>query len=185
MIKDQKIVLVPLGEIESRILRHLAEGLEKTFGRGVEVRKAISLSDEAFNPGRGQYSSTFILAELHKQADSGKQGRVLAVVDVDLYAEGLNFVFGEAELGGQFALISGARLRQSFYGLKEDESLFLARALKEAVHELGHAFGLSHCPDPDCVMFFSNSLLDTDKKSASFCKVCRARLEISPLPPSD
>jgi archaemetzincin len=43
------------------------------------------------------------------------------------------------------------------------------------VHELGHVFGLEHCPDPECVMHFSNSLLDTDRKSTSFCSQCRAR----------
>ncbi|MFQ6039016.1 MAG: archemetzincin, partial [Candidatus Aminicenantales bacterium] len=64
------------------------------------------------------------------------------------------------------------RLRQEFYRLPEDRTLFLARCVKEAVHELGHAFGLRHCPNPRCVMHFSNSLLDTDKKTASFCQRC-------------
>ncbi|MEA2005134.1 MAG: hypothetical protein U9O50_02570 [Acidobacteriota bacterium] len=47
----------------------------------------------------------------------------------------------------------------------------------EAVHELGHTYGLSHCPDAKCVMHFSNSLLDTDKKSASFCTHCHKLLD--------
>lgn len=44
--------------------------------------------------------------------------------------------------------------------------------MKEAVHELGHTFGLVHCIDPKCVMFFSNSLADTDNKNTKFCKKC-------------
>lgn len=86
-------------------------------------------------------------------------------------------VFGEAELGGYFAIISLARLRQSFYGLPEDKHLFLERTIKEAVHELGHTYGLSHCPDPECVMHFSNSLMDTDRKKPSFCSRCQIKLE--------
>jgi archaemetzincin len=62
-----------------------------------------------------------------------------------------------------------ARLRQEFYGLKSDNSLFLERVVKEATHELGHAFGLRHCPRQKCVMFFSNSLADTDRKCRRFC----------------
>jgi len=51
-----------------------------------------------------------------------------------------------------------------------------ARAVKEAVHELGHTFGLDHCSDPRCVMHFSNMLADTDRKGREFCPSCRARL---------
>jgi len=60
--------------------------------------------------------------------------------------------------------------------LKSDESLFHQRIVKEAVHELGHAFGLNHCNNPICVMYFSNSLPDTDIKQYSFCDVCRTKI---------
>ncbi|TLX91314.1 MAG: hypothetical protein E6K97_02920 [Thaumarchaeota archaeon] len=36
--------------------------------------------------------------------------------------------------------------------------------VKECVHELGHIFGFVHCPNIECVMYFSNSLSDTDIK---------------------
>jgi archaemetzincin len=39
-----------------------------------------------------------------------------------------------------------------------DTSHFGQRLVKEAVHELGHAFGLNHCENIECVMHFSNSL---------------------------
>ena len=91
------------------------------------------------------------------------------VSDVDLYVPGLNFVFGEADILKGIAIISLARLREEFYGLPSNEDLFKERALKEAVHELGHLYGLRHCTDPDCVMNFSNTLYDTDRKSCKFC----------------
>ena len=102
--------------------------------------------------------------------------RVLGVVDVDLYAADLNFVFGEADPKEGVAVISLARLRQEFYGLAPNESLFHERILKEAVHELGHTYSLGYCPDPACVMHFSNSLKDTDIKKSSFCLKCHPRL---------
>jgi archaemetzincin len=68
------------------------------------------------------------------------------------------------------------RLRQEFYGLKPDEPLFHQRIIKEAVHELGHAFGLEHCNNQMCVMHFSNSLPDIDIKQNSFCDICRTKI---------
>jgi archaemetzincin len=68
-------------------------------------------------------------------------------------------------------------LRQSFYGLSNDKNLFLERIKKEATHELGHLFYLGHCRNPNCVMYFSNSILDTDKKSKFFCEKCQKILQ--------
>jgi archaemetzincin len=49
--------------------------------------------------------------------------------------------------------------------------------VKEAVHELGHTLGMEHCPDRSCVMYFSNSLADTDRKGEAYCSRCAARLK--------
>lgn len=87
----------------------------------------------------------------------------------------LNFVFGLADRATARAIIALPRLRQSFYGLPDDIALFRERAIKEAVHELGHTFGLGHCRDRRCVMAFSNSLADTDRKGQEFCERCQAR----------
>jgi len=38
---------------------------------------------------------------------------------------------------------------------------------------LGIIYGLGHCRNPGCVMFFSNSILDTDRKSSFFCESCQ------------
>jgi archaemetzincin len=97
--------------------------------------------------------------------------RLLGVTDVDLYVPSLNFVFGEAKCPGNVAVISIFRLDPRFYG-EENESLLYRRAVKEAVHELGHTFGLTHCEDSSCVMFFSNSIYDTDRKHETFCGRC-------------
>jgi archaemetzincin len=64
----------------------------------------------------------------------------------------LNFVFGQAHLDSSISAIYLPRLRQELYGLKPDKSLFCQRVFKEAVHELGHAFGLNHCENIKCVM---------------------------------
>jgi archaemetzincin len=176
---ERRIILIPIGAIEGCVLDALEKDLGAKFNCRVERHNPIQISADAFNPARKQYFSSFIIKKLHALLKAEKKEIVLAIADVDLYAEGLNFVFGEAEFGGQFAVISITRLCQSFYSLPENKDVFIDRAKKEAVHELGHVFGLEHCPDAECVMHFSNSLLDTDKKSSSFCSRCQARLEKS------
>jgi archaemetzincin len=44
--------------------------------------------------------------------------------------------------------------------------------LKEALHELGHTYGLRHCPDYTCVMSASNGVERIDLKRAEFCSTC-------------
>ncbi len=172
----RRIILCPIGNIELSVMEALEKELPAKFKLGIKTRDSIQIPEESFDPARGQHSSTLILGKLAGLVRLEEHDVALVIADVDLYAEGLNFVFGEAEFAGRFAIISLTRLRQSFYSLRENEALFKERVAKEAVHELGHVFGLGHCPDPRCVMHFSNSLFDTDKKSASFCTRCRALL---------
>jgi len=173
---EGKIYLVPVGNIESWVLETLKKGIGETFSSKVEIYEKMKFPQRAFNAERNQYFCPHIMNSLRDFIDPGKKDKVLGIVVEDLYIHGLNFVFGQAELGGHFALISLARLHQSFYGLAENKIIFLERTKKEAVHELGHTFGLEHCPDPECVMHFSNSLMDTDRKSASFCSRCKELL---------
>jgi predicted Zn-dependent protease len=102
---------------------------------------------------------------------------IFGICNFDAYSSGLNFVFGQASsLMGGVAVIYLPRLRQEFYGLDADTYIFNERVLKEATHEVGHAFGLGHCPKQSCVMHFSNSLVDTDRKAKGFCIVCSNKL---------
>jgi len=86
--------------------------------------------------------------------------------------EGLKRAFGRACV----LAVPLPRLRQGFYGRPEDAALFHQRVVKEAVHELGHTYGLGHCPDAACVMHFSNSLPDTDRKGDRFCPRCKGEI---------
>lgn len=151
--------------MDSAALAMLAEQLRQ---RGFVCRllEPIALPAGAYDPVRDQCRVEGLLDAIRKSA----AGRVLGITEVDLYAHGLNFVFGMAEAPGRAAVISLARLHSG------DEMRFQARVLKEAVHELGHTLGLPHCHDPNCVMYFSNTLADTDRKGADFCAACRGRL---------
>lgn len=167
------ILLIPLGEVTEAALEAIRQPLEEVFGQRTRIGNRLQLPRESWNQHRGQYLATTLLTLIHPPKSGD---RVLGVANVDLFAPGLNFVFGQAETAGKRALISLTRLRQEFYGLSLDENLFRERVLKEAVHELGHTYGLGHCIDPSCVMHFSNSLLDTDLKGWNFCPTCHEKV---------
>jgi archaemetzincin len=166
--------LVSVGSLPPALLGFLQEGVRRELG--ADVRMGGNLPLPASCPeGLSQYPGAPFLAALAAARPPGVEV-ILGVTGVDLAAPGLNFVFGLADPPSRAAVISLARLYPEFYGQPRDPRRFKARAVTEAVHELGHLWGLGHCPDPACVMSFSNSLADTDRKGPGFCKSCREKL---------
>ncbi len=174
ILASSGIVLVPFGEVEKEVLIFLKGELAKKFPYPVSLHFPLPLPADSFNTRRKQYSSHPFLEELHKLPDDAF--RFLGITGVDLYVRGLNFIFGQAELAGKAAIISLARLREGFYGREEDLYQLQLRSLKEAVHELGHTLGLKHCRNFPCVMMFSNTLMEVDKRSSDFCPSCESML---------
>jgi archaemetzincin len=170
-----KITLKPLGNIADEIMEELRDRVRGVFHCPVEIEAGINDLSQAYNSERKQYFSSKLLASLRK---TEQDERVVGIADIDLYVPRLNFVFGEADIASGTAIVSLCRLGQEYYGLAPDEKLFLERATKEIVHELGHTFGLGHCLNNQCVMHFSNSLADTDLKEAFFCNKCRPKIII-------
>ena len=103
-------------------------------------------------------------------------------MDVDLFIPILTFVFGEAQLQGIGSVVSTHRLHNRFYGLPEDRELTTDRLLKEAVHELGHTYGLIHCSQQRCVMNASTYVENIDQKPAELCPVCQKGIQASSSP---
>lgn len=118
---------------------------------------------QMYDEGRDQYNSRGYVMHCARRAKE-KGHIVLGVTGVDLFSAGLNFVFGTAQIGGRGGVISINRLGE--------DKILRERMVKEAVHEIGHILGLEHCPDENCVMHFSNSLSDTDRKAGWFCSSC-------------
>lgn len=95
----------------------------------------------------------------------------------DISAPGLDFVFGQADMIDRVAVVSLYRLWDKSVSRPDNRVELLTRLLRETIHEVGHTYGLGHCPDLNCVMHFSRSLVDIDRKDLCFCSHCRARLE--------
>ena len=167
------VTVQPVGEgIRLELLDDLAAALARTFSASCRVETSRLDPTFAFDKLRMQYHSTAILERLSLADPGGEGARLLGVTELDLFVPVLTFVFGEAQLEGRYALISLYRLRDEFYGLEPKPLLLLERAVKEAVHELGHTLGFRHCPDWRCVMASTHAVERLDLKSAAFCARC-------------
>ncbi len=151
-------------------------GVREAVGQPVRAMPVRVDLTPAYAREREQYHATLILAALLRHVPE-PGARILGITPFDLYIPVLTFVFGQSQLDGAGAVVSTHRLRPEYYGLPPDEGLTVERTIKEAVHELGHAFGLVHCPEYGCVMHASTYVEEVDLKGAAYCAACVEELQ--------
>ncbi len=181
-----RITVIAFKGVEDEVLTHITENLTKAFSAKLSIIRAPrdALRD-CLNITRGQLNASRVLRLVAGLRDlSGEGGIALGLVPGDAYVEGLNFVFGLASQHQATAVVFLERLKDR-YGLPKgmsgyvDTDTYLERVLKEVMHELGHVFGLDHCTNKRCVMAFSNSIMDTDRKEWKYCQACAEGLSSS------
>jgi len=165
------LVLCWIGESDAQA--GLIETVREHVGTELRVPAATGFEPErpgeAWDLRRRQYETGRILKWLESRHAGA--AKVLGLTDVDLFIPILTFVFGEAQLGGRAAVVSTARLLPG--NGSRGGRVLAERLRKEALHELGHAYGLVHCGNPGCVMGRSPGVAEIDAKGPSFCTDCR------------
>lgn len=176
MIQD--IYIVPVNLSNKELVQRIIDELSRILS--IKVNQAdINLDlKKSFSAERNQYYSTQIIADSIGHT-SNLNGKVILIVDFDLYIPVFTFVFGEAQLNGKHSIVSLCRLHEEFYTGQTNEELLFERALKEVLHELGHNFGLLHCSNWDCVMHASSIIEEVDVKGKVYCSECRKSLPLN------
>ncbi len=183
---NRSLYLIKVDKIDDALILRLKKDLKfvyKEIFKSIEISPhIIKLRKEEYHPLKRQYNGSMLLKRISALAKKEKYFRALGLVNKDIYSGFLNFVFGIAQKPKTISkdtyystLVSLIRLDEKFYHRAHDIPLFELRALKEAIHELGHTFGLSHCENK-CVMKFSNHLMDTDKKPLKYCSTCSDKI---------
>jgi len=166
------IILVYLCDINKQLPGVLEREIKRSFDTDVEIRFKPWNLNFAYNKHRKKYSSAQLLRRL-RQLERRRGDKILGIVDVDIYSPGWEFIFGEAEINSSTAIISLFLLKPEHNSKGNDDALFKKRAVKEAIHELGHLYGHGHCLNNKCVMFLSKSLGAIDRKNKIICETCR------------
>ena len=182
-LTQHSIIISPIGAVDPAITAKISQSVLQVFGLKPENISLIDNVEFAYNTLRDQYSSTLILERLTELAPV-QAFRVLAICETDLFIPILTYVYGEAQLSGKSCIISLFRLKHHEATTAIQTEVLAKRAVKEAIHELGHTFGLRHCPDHACLMHYCRSIDDVDRKSDQFCRYCRILLDdvINKLP---
>ena len=167
--------VVPIGEVPAPVKRQASGALRSVFEADVTVHEAQSIPNGAYDESRDQYRAEEFI-ELASRIGSGEKN--IAVTTNDLYYRRRNYVFGLAYLDGKASVVSTYRLQTSsdggFSNMSASE-IFSDRVRKEVVHEIGHTLGLEHCDNHRCVMNFSPTVREVDRKEETLCGTCQRK----------
>lgn len=170
----EHILISPIGKIDAKLIKQIGREVQRIIGYTTRIEATLQDIEFAHDLSRNQHHSTPILKKLAALASS-RTVKILAITRVDLFIPILTHVYGEAQLGGKACIISTHRLNEGIgMGISER---FCQRAVKEAIHELGHTFNLRHCKDHACCMHYCRTIKDVDRKSDQLCRYCKILLE--------
>lgn len=174
------LVVLPVGKMgkeHASIIALVNDYLGLYFGLDTRVEAPLDPGPPPKGASRERFGSKQLLTRWF--LDDVLPGRVpadasalLAFLETDLWpGENWNYVFGEASFNHPVGVWSLHRYGDPSKG-KEAFDLALLRALKIAVHETGHMFGLPHCTLYRCVQSGTNSLDETDASPLWLCPEC-------------
>lgn len=176
---DRPVVAIrPLGHVDPSVVARVERDVARAYGVRVVVLDRGALPREAFYAPRSRYRAERVLGALERETDA-RYAKVVGLTSHDISTSTETHadwgIFGLGEIAGRPAVVSTHRLR----GQGVPRERFLDRVAKVVNHELGHTFGLEHCPEPGCLMEDAGgTIASVDSESGELCDACRARLAV-------
>ncbi len=177
-----EVVLVVLGKsFPADLIDEIEQALRDELQVEVIRHERIPLPKAAYTAPRRRYRADKLLDHLLTLIPKAPATtRVLGLTTSDISTtKGKHKdwgIFGLGLMPGQAAVISSHRLQR---GAKTREKLRF-RVATTAVHEIGHTFGLDHCPEARCPMQDAEgSIRNTDTSTGHLGPTCRRALDLA------
>lgn len=176
---EPTIAIQPLGKMPAAQVEKVKAGILALYAMKVEVLPAKPLPKEAYYEPRERYKADKLL-DLLDQETGADFTKVIGLTTQDISSRKGEIadwgIFGLGQLGGRACVVSTYRLHAG----KASEPVFQSRLAKVSIHELGHTFGLDHCPNTGCFMNDGAGKIATvDAESDKPCPDCAAKLPLA------
>jgi archaemetzincin len=175
--KNRVIAVQPLGHVDEKTVTLIKNGILKVYNADVVILKEKPLLTAACYKPRRRYRADKLLRYL-EEITPDKYTKVVGITRQDISTTRGKFydwgIFGLGSVGGKSCVVSTFRLRRG----KGGRMKFTRRLVKVVNHELGHTFGLGHCPVKNCLMQDARGTIVTvDNETGEFCAQCREILK--------
>ena len=172
--KSTIIIMQPLQYDDRQVLNYLRDSVASFYGVTVYLANNTTFPEHTYYKPRNRYRADRVIAWLKGRCPDSVR-TIVGITSHDISAtRNEQYDYGIMGLGykpGRSCIVSLYRPAKT---AKNDQHL-KERLLKLVLHEMGHNFGLSHCPDERCIMVNAEGKMKLDKETG-LCHVCRQKL---------
>lgn len=184
------IGILPFGEVPNQEVDSVKKAIASMYQTEVVVLDRVPLPQEAFTSVKSpRYRADSLLHWLADYCPDTLRmlvGLTSRDISITKYESGTNRkvikkpestykdfgIFGLGRVGGNACVVSSYRL-----GSGVSKKKFFIRLTRISCHEVGHVYGLHHCPKPNCLMNDANESIKTiDKSTGVLCNDCKGKI---------